>query len=297
MKRKLNSTVEKNVKRLKLSDVEPIPQEKCNDLDFRSFLLHPQIPFDVTVANKTSEFSCHKRILMNISSVFQALFEGDQSASILRLDDINDENLKLLQTLIYSNPSERKSVFKKAMFTSFKNLKLLQTLIYSNPSERESVFKKHMLTDSNSECGTDTFLNSILLISKYNVGFVDTNFKSFLTKTGFATGEYIALLWNTLREHNLFEHADIISNACANPNPRYKALFDSLKGIPLPILIEMVNRCIERKTFTKILEYSISLSQFHDNSEEMNKVKLALIQRSQNTDINFSSTILEILLE
>jgi len=155
------------------------------------------------------------------------------------------------------------------------------------------------LRDSKSECGTDTFLNSILLISKYNVGFVDTNFKSFLTKTGFATGEYIALLWNTLREHNLFEHADIISNACANPNPRYKALFDSLKGIPIPILIEILNNCNQTETFAKILKYSISLSHTsQDNSEEINKLKLALIQRFKNNDINFSSsTIVEILLE
>jgi hypothetical protein len=208
----------------------------------------PQIPFDITVANKTSEFSCHKNILMKISSVFQDLLEGDKKAKILRLDDISDTNLKSFQKLIYFRPCERGEV-----------LKLNENL--------------------------EDILNIVPLASKYAVNFMDSALQESLKQTHLKTGDNLGLLWNTLQQHKLFEHAKIVSKV--HSSPHHDCLFDSLEGIPIEILVEMAKRSrlayLGGPKFAKLVKHAVYLSYISNNVEEIQAFKAALKEKIQES--------------
>jgi len=245
-KRKNNSSTP-DVKRVKLTDLtSDIDEQIGNDLDFRCFLREPQIPFDITVANKTSEFLCHKNILMKISSVFQDLLKGDKTAKVLRLDDISDTNLKMFQKLIYARACKRGEV---------------------------------LTLNANLE----DMLNIIPLASKYAVNFMDDALQKCLTETHLKTGDNLGLLWNTLQQHNLLEHAKIVSKV--HSSPRHDCLFDSLSGIPSEILVEMAKRShpVYESKFAKLVKHAVCLSYISNDTRGIQAFKAALKDKMQNS--------------
>jgi hypothetical protein len=234
-------------KRVKLDDLkdEEIEAKGRNDLDFRCFLQEPQISFDITIANKTCEFSSHKNILMKISSVFQNLLEGDKEVKILRLDDLNDTNLKILQKLIYVDPDERKDVLKEL--------------------NRD----------------VENILNLLLLASKYGVNLVDSHLLEYLKGIHCNTGRQLARLWNALKQHNLSVHAQIVARKHSFPT-RSNPIFDSLEGTPIAILIQMGKYSrIGRESFTKLMKYAVYLSFMNEETDEIKKFKATLIHHIQ----------------
>jgi hypothetical protein len=204
------------------------------------------------VANKNVGFRCHKNILRKISSVFEDLISGDAETEKLTLNDISNENIKLLQKVVYENPKDRNKTFCENM--KFKNI-----------------------------------LNSILLASKYNVLFMRNLLENFVETTTCHEISFAGQLWEELKYQNITVAADIVFKKHAQSADYIQSYSpQSLKGVPIKMVKEMTRNCKcpsrsstvrkenAKNWMQKFIEYAICSEE---DEEEISVLKTLIRER------------------
>jgi len=178
-----------------------VPEKE--DLDFRMFIAEPQVPFDIVVSNKNVGFRCHKNILRKISSVFDDIISGDAEMKELPLNDISNQNMKVLQKLIYEKPKDRNETFGENM---------------------------------NSK---NVIINSVLFASKYHVVFIRDALVNNTYTIVFAGQLWEELKSQNLTT----EADIVFKSHAQSTRYIQKTLPQSLKGVPMKMVKEMTRHC------------------------------------------------------
>lgn len=229
-----------------------------NVFDFQSFISPPQVPFDIFISNSSIGFGCHKNILKKISHVFSDLLIGDPNSRNLPLNDINDENLKLLQYLIYGHPKKRDAIFKHFSL-------------------------KH-----------EDLLNVLLLVSKYDIVIVQPVLKKYFDNAWFNISQ-AGELWQIMKQYNLNTMATMVfdNHTCEEYIEEYSTNFTQIfwflacsNGKSVEIAIEIAKNLPTKKLSFKILQPwiqgLISYSIF-DKDKRLKVIKDIILKKLSNS--------------
>jgi len=105
MKRGRDDDVWKGIKKLETSlKIPPVPFPEITKpllaIDFSKFIKGHRGEEDILFTNGKVGFETHKKILMAISPFWKNLLEGDTSISILKIEEICDKTVELMQSTI-----------------------------------------------------------------------------------------------------------------------------------------------------------------------------------------------------
>jgi hypothetical protein len=152
-------------------------------------------------------FETHKNVLRKVSTVFEDLISGDCEIQKISLNDISDENIKLLRRLIYMCPEKR---FRK--------------------------FRQH--DDRNSRY----LINSILLVTKYDVMFMEDLLKDRLESQRYSIA-FAGQIWEQLKCQHLNDLADIVFKSCFTTENMVHWDPEPLTRVPIQIVKELTKNC------------------------------------------------------
>jgi hypothetical protein len=182
------------------------------------------------------------------------LKQFDSETEVLTLNDLSDQTMMMLHKLIYADPKERSTIFKQ-----------------------------------NRKNGN--LLNIILLPSKYDIGFMDDVLKTFLQSKTFNIA-FAGSLWETLKSHNLHEHANIVfakhtsRQYLKNNTPKLPS------SVPILMAYEMMTNCtstirngsVRKKWIDQFIAYSQDATPYR-NKQDMIQFMKVLHERLEDQTV------------